>query len=184
MIGDVPRLLYEANKRGENLLFEGAQGTLLDIDHGTYPFVTSSNCTAGGAPPVPAWARPPCTTCWASPRPTPRVSVPARSRPSCSTTSASGSPRRARVRRHHRPRPRRCGWFDAAALKRSIQINGLTGMCVTKLDVLDGMDTIRICTGYKLGGEVCDILPVGSECWPTASRSTKTIPAGRTAPSA
>jgi adenylosuccinate synthase len=60
-------------------------------------------------------------------------------------------------------RARRCGWFDAAALKRSIQINGLTGMCVTKLDVLDGMDTIRICTGYKLEGEICDILPVGSE---------------------
>ena len=83
MVADVPRLLYEANKGGSNLLFEGAQGALLDIDHGTYPFVTSSNCIAGKRPPAAGWGRRCCTTCWASPRPIPLVSARARFRPSC-----------------------------------------------------------------------------------------------------
>ena len=163
MIGDVPRKLYEANKRGENLLFEGAQGTLLDIDNGTYPFVTSSNCTAGGA----------CTGSGMGPSsmhyilgitkayttrvgsgPFPTELFDADGKWLAEKGNEFGSTT---------GRPRRCGWFDAAALKRSIQINGLTGLCVTKLDVLDRMDTVRICTGYKVGGEVYDILPVGSE---------------------
>jgi adenylosuccinate synthase len=163
MIGDVPRNLYEANKRGESLLFEGAQGTLLDIDHGTYPFVTSSNCTAGGAATgsgmgpsamhyILGITKAYTTRVGSGPFPTELFDdngkwLAEKGHEFGATTG----------------RPRRCGWFDAAALKRAIQINGLTGMCVTKLDVLDGMDTIRICTGYKLGGEVCDILPVGSE---------------------
>ncbi len=163
MIGDVPRNLYEANKRGENLLFEGAQGTLLDIDHGTYPFVTSSNCTAGGA----------CTGSGMGPSAMHYVLGITKAY----TTRVGSGPfptelfdedgkwlaEKGNEFGATTGRPRRCGWFDAAALKRSIQINGLTGMCVTKLDVLDGMDTIRICTGYKLEGEICDILPVGSE---------------------
>ncbi len=163
MIGDVPRQLYEANKRGENLLFEGAQGTLLDIDHGTYPFVTSSNCTAGGASTgsgmgpssmhyILGITKAYTTRVGSGPFPTELFDdngkwLAEKGHEFGSTTG----------------RPRRCGWFDAAALKRAIQINGLTGMCVTKLDVLDGMDTIRICTGYKVGNEVCEILPVGSE---------------------
>ena len=79
-------------------------------------------------------------------------------------------------------RPRRTGWFDAAALKRAIQINGVSGLCITKLDVLDGMETVRVCTGYRLDGEVCDLLPIGAEeaarCepvyedWPGWSEST------------
>jgi adenylosuccinate synthase len=163
MIGDVPRQLYDANKRGENLLFEGAQGTLLDIDHGTYPFVTSSNCTAGGASTgsgmgpssmhyILGITKAYTTRVGSGPFPTELFDDNGRwlAEKGHEVGATTG-------------RARRCGWFDAAALKRSIQINGLTGMCVTKLDVLDGMDTIRICTGYKLGGEVCDILPVGSE---------------------
>ncbi len=163
MIGDVPRKLYEANKRDENLLFEGAQGTLLDIDHGTYPFVTSSNCTAGGA----------CTGSGMGPSSMHYILGITKAY----TTRVGSGPFPTELfdengkwlaEKGHEfgsttGRPRRCGWFDAAALKRSIQINGLTGLCVTKLDVLDGLETIRICTGYKLGGEVCDILPVGSE---------------------
>ena len=163
MIGDVPRQLYEANKRGENLLFEGAQGTLLDIDHGTYPFVTSSNCTAGGASTgsgmgpssmhyILGITKAYTTRVGSGPFPTELFDDNGR------WLAEKGHEFGATT-----GRPRRCGWFDAAALKRAIQINGLTGMCVTKLDVLDGMDTIQICTGYKLGGEVCDILPVGSE---------------------
>jgi adenylosuccinate synthase len=163
MVGDVPRKLYEANKRGENLLFEGAQGTLLDIDHGTYPFVTSSNCTAGGASTGSGMGpssmhytlgitKAYTTRVGSGPFPTELFDdngkwLAEKGHEFGSTTG----------------RARRCGWFDAAALKRSIQINGISGLCVTKLDVLDGMETVRIATGYKLDGEVCDILPVGSE---------------------
>ncbi len=163
MIGDVPRALFDANRRGENLLFEGAQGTLLDIDHGTYPFVTSSNCTAGGASTgsglgpssmhyILGITKAYTTRVGSGPFPTELFDDDGR------WLAEKGNEFGATT-----GRPRRCGWFDAAALKRSIQINGLTGMCVTKLDVLDGMDTLRICTGYKLAGEICDILPVGSE---------------------
>jgi len=163
MIGDVPRQLYEANKRGENLLFEGAQGTLLDIDHGTYPFVTSSNCTAGGASTgsgmgpssmhyILGITKAYTTRVGSGPFPTELFDENGK------WLAEKGHEFGATT-----GRPRRCGWFDAAALKRSIQINGISGLCVTKLDVLDGMDTVRICTGYKLGGEICDILPVGSE---------------------
>ncbi|MDD5363794.1 MAG: adenylosuccinate synthase [Gallionellaceae bacterium] len=163
MIGDVPRKLYEANRRGENLLFEGAQGTLLDIDHGTYPFVTSSNCTAGGASTgsgmgpssmhyILGITKAYTTRVGSGPFPTELFDdngkwLAEKGHEFGATTG----------------RARRCGWFDAAALKRAIQINGVTGLCVTKLDVLDGMETVRIATGYKLDGEVCDILPSGSE---------------------
>jgi len=163
MIGDVPRKLYEANKRGENLLFEGAQGTLLDIDHGTYPFVTSSNCTAGGASTgtgmgpssmhyILGITKAYTTRVGSGPFPTELFDDNGR------WLAEKGHEFGATT-----GRARRCGWFDAAALKRAIQINGVTGLCVTKLDVLDGMETVRIATGYKLNGEVCDILPVGSE---------------------
>ncbi|TCV87388.1 adenylosuccinate synthase [Sulfurirhabdus autotrophica] len=163
MVGDVPRLLYEANKAGKNLLFEGAQGTLLDIDHGTYPFVTSSNCTAGGAATgsgvgphtlhyVLGITKAYTTRVGSGPFPTELFDevgkfLAERGHEFGSTTG----------------RARRCGWFDAAALKRSIQINGVSGLCVTKLDVLDGMETLRMCVGYKIGNTTSDILPVGAE---------------------
>jgi adenylosuccinate synthase len=163
MLGDVPRQLYEANKAGKNLLFEGAQGTLLDIDHGTYPFVTSSNCTAGGAATgagvgphtlhyVLGITKAYTTRVGSGPFPTELFDdigkhLAERGHEFGSTTG----------------RARRCGWFDAAALKRSIQINGVSGLCVTKLDVLDGMETLRLCTGYNLAGGHSDILPVGAE---------------------
>ena len=163
MIGDVPRMLYDANKRGENLLFEGAQGTLLDIDHGTYPFVTSSNCTAGGAATgsgmgpngmhyVLGITKAYTTRVGGGPFPTELFDDTGK------WLSEKGNEVGATT-----GRARRCGWFDAAALKRAIQINGVTGLCVTKLDVLDGMETVRICTGYKIGNDLCDILPVGAE---------------------
>ena len=163
MVGDVPRLLYEANKAGRNLLFEGAQGTLLDIDHGTYPFVTSSNCTAGGA----------ATGSGVGPHTLHYVLGITKAY----TTRVGSGPFPTELfddvgkflaERGHEfgattGRARRCGWFDAAALKRSIQINGVSGLCVTKLDVLDGMETLRLCVGYKIGGTTSDILPVGAE---------------------
>ncbi len=163
MIGDVPRQLYEANKRGENLLFEGAQGTLLDIDHGTYPFVTSSNCTAGGAATgtgmgpggmhyILGITKAYTTRVGSGPFPTELFDDNGR------WLAEKGHEFGATT-----GRPRRCGWFDAAALKRAIQINGVSGLCVTKLDVLDGLETVRVCVGYKIDGEHCDILPVGAE---------------------
>jgi adenylosuccinate synthase len=163
MVGDVPRRLFEAQKAGKNLLFEGAQGTLLDVDHGTYPFVTSSNCVAGAAAAgsgvgpqalhyILGITKAYTTRVGSGPFPTELDDdigrqIAARGKEFGATTG----------------RPRRCGWFDAAALKRSIQINGISGLCVTKLDVLDGMETLQIGVGYRVAGEYLDILPVGAE---------------------
>ena len=163
LVADVPRALYEANKSGDNLLFEGAQGTLLDIDHGTYPFVTSSNCTAGGASTgtgmgpasmhyVLGITKAYTTRVGSGPFPTELFDDVGR------YLGEKGHEFGATT-----GRARRCGWFDAAALKRSIQINGISGLCVTKLDVLDGLETLRICVGYKIDGQISDILPVGAE---------------------
>ncbi len=163
LVADVPRALYDDNRAGDNLLFEGAQGTLLDIDHGTYPFVTSSNCTAGGASTgtgmgpssmhyVLGITKAYTTRVGSGPFPTELFDDVGR------YLGEKGHEFGATT-----GRARRCGWFDAAALKRSIQINGISGLCVTKLDVLDGLETLRICVGYKIDGEVSDILPVGAE---------------------
>ena len=163
LVADVPRALYDANRAGKNLLFEGAQGTLLDIDHGTYPFVTSSNCVAGAA------------AAGAGIGPGQLHYVLGITK--AYTTRVGGGPfpteltddvgRYLATRGHEfgsvTGRPRRCGWFDAAALKRSIQINGVSGLCITKLDVLDGVEAVKICVGYEIDGKLSDILPVGAE---------------------
>lgn len=164
MVADVPQLLFNANKAGDNLLFEGAQGALLDIDHGTYPFVTSSNCIAGAAgtgsgvgPQMLQYilgiTKAYTTRVGSGPFPT-------------ELEDEIGS--HLAVRGHEfgstTGRPRRCGWFDAVAMKRSIQINGVTGFCITKLDVLDGVETLNIGVGYKLAnGDYSEVLPVGAE---------------------
>jgi adenylosuccinate synthase len=163
LVADVSSELNAVIRQGKNVLFEGAQAALLDIDHGTYPYVTSSNCVAGqasagsGVGPqqlhyVMAIAKAYATRVGSGPFPT-------------ELEDEVGE--RLRVRGHEygsvTGRPRRCGWFDAAALKRSVQINGVSGLCITKLDVLDGLDTIRVAVGYKVRGEKRDILPVGAE---------------------
>jgi adenylosuccinate synthase len=168
MVADVPRLLFEANRAGANLLFEGAQGALLDIDHGTYPFVTSSNCIAGAATTgsgigpqmlhyVLGITKAYTTRVGAGPFPTELDDEVGRH------LAKRGNEFGATT-----GRPRRCGWFDAAALKRSIQINGVSGLCVTKLDVMDGVETLRLGVGYKLTGngeeeKFSGIMPVGAE---------------------
>ena len=164
MIADVSRTLYEKNQKGERLLFEGAQGTLLDIDYGTYPFVTSSNCVAGaasagaGMPPqmlnyVLGIVKAYTTRVGSGPFPTELFDE-----------IGTGLAERGNEFGSVTGRPRRCGWFDAAALKRSIQVNGITGMCITKLDVMDGMNEVKICTGYTLpDGSTTDILPFGAD---------------------
>ena len=163
LIADVPRALYHANRDGKNLLFEGAQGSLLDIDHGTYPFVTSSNCVAGAAAAgagvgpmhlhyVLGITKAYSTRVGGGPFPT-------------ELSDDVGERLRQRGQEFGATtgRPRRTGWFDAAALKRSIQLNGVSGLCITKLDVLDGVEAVKICVGYKLDGTMSEILPVGAE---------------------
>ncbi|HUW38137.1 MAG TPA: adenylosuccinate synthase [Rhodocyclaceae bacterium] len=169
MVADVPRALYEAHQAGANLLFEGAQGTLLDIDHGTYPFVTSSNCVAGAASAgagvgpgmlhyVLGITKAYTTRVGSGPFPTELYDALDKLDPVGKHLADRGHEFGSVT-----GRARRCGWFDAAALKRAIQINGVSGLCVTKLDVLDGVQELKLCTGYKLDSGITDILPVGAE---------------------
>lgn len=149
MVDRVPDRLHEHYEKGNHILFEGAQGSLLDIDHGTYPFVTSSNTTAGGTSTgsgfgplyldyVLGITKAYTTRVGSGPFP----------------TELDDENGRHLAKKGHEfgattGRPRRCGWFDAVALKQAIQINSVTGLCLTKLDVLDGLETIRICVGYR-----------------------------------
>ena len=167
MIADVSRELNEAHTAGVNLLFEGAQGTLLDIDHGTYPFVTSSNCVAGNAAAgagvgpgllhyVLGITKAYCTRVGGGPFPT-ELDWEQEGTPGWHMATVGAE------KGTTTGRSRRCGWFDAALLKRSAQVNGLSGLCITKLDVLDGLSELQLCVGYRLDGEVIDILPLGAD---------------------
>ena len=163
MVADVAALLQSASARGDSLLFEGAQGALLDVDHGTYPYVTSSNCVAGAAAPgagvgpqfldyVLGIVKAYTTRVGTGPFPT-------------ELTDDVGATlaRRGNEFGSVTGRPRRCGWLDIPALKRSLQLNGVDGLCITKLDVLDGLDEIRICTGYMVRGKPLALLPSGAD---------------------
>lgn len=163
LVADVPAMLAQYRQRGENLMFEGAQGSFLDIDHGTYPYVTSSNTTAGGAATgsgfgplyldyVLGISKAYTTRVGSGPFPTELFGdigqhLAARGHEFGSVTG----------------RPRRCGWFDAVAMRRSVQINSFSGLCVTKLDVLDGLETIKICVGYQQNGQRLAITPSSAE---------------------
>ena len=167
LVCDVSDQLYKLNSEGKKILFEGAQGALLDVDHGTYPFVTSSNCVAGqasagsGVGPQMLNYILGITKAYAT-----RVGGgPFPSELDIEKTSSPGSHMSVKGKEFGTvtQRKRRCGWFDAAALKRSAMINGLSGLCITKLDVLDGIDSLKICVGYTLNGVHHDLLPLGSE---------------------
>ena len=157
--------MHQAQLNGESLLFEGAQGALLDIDHGTYPYVTSSNTTAGNAA-TGSGVGPACfdyilgitkaytTRVGSGPFPTELDDSYGRHLADKGNEFGSTT-----------GRPRRCGWFDAVALRRSINLNSISGLCMTKLDVLDGLDNIRICTGYRVENEVYSTPPVGEELY-------------------
>ncbi len=162
MVADVPTLLAQAMARGEPLLFEGAQGAMLDVDHGTYPYVTSSNCVAGAAAAgagvgpqaldrVLGIVKAYTTRVGAGPFPTELHDDTGRHLANVGKEFGSVT-----------GRPRRCGWFDAPALKRSIQLNGIDGLVVTKLDVLDNLPTVKLCVGYQRGSERLDLLPFGA----------------------
>jgi adenylosuccinate synthase len=156
---DVSRATHEAMARERAILFEGAQGALLDIDYGTYPFVTSSSTIAGGA----------CTGAGVGPT---RIDAVVGIVKAYQTrvgngpfptelTDSLGEQLRARGDEYGATtgRPRRCGWLDAVALRRATRVSGITGLAVTKLDVLRGFDPLRICVGYRLDGATCDDLP-------------------------
>ena len=167
LVTDVSAALHAINQAGHNLLFEGAQGALLDIDHGTYPFVTSSNCVAGQAAAgsgigpgmlhyVLGITKAYCTRVGGGPFP---------SELDIETAGLPGHQMSQKGREFGTVtgRKRRCGWLDAAALKRSIQINGITGLCITKLDVLDGLSELKICAAYRLDGKLVERLPMGAD---------------------
>ncbi len=167
MVADISAALYEANDAGEKLLFEGAQGTLLDVDHGTYPYVTSSNCVSGqasagtGVGPsmlhyVLGITKAYTTRVGGGPFPS-ELDIETLDLPGYQMSN------KGREIGTVTKRKRRCGWFDAAALRRSAKINGLSGLCITKLDVLDGIAELDICTGYELDGKLIDMLPVGAD---------------------
>src|SRR5580658_8985286 len=163
MVCDTALLLNRAINDGQSVMFEGAQGSMLDIDHGTYPFVTSSNATAGGA----------CTGTGVAPT---RISgvigvskayVTRVGSGPFPTEALDGAGERIRARGHEfgavTGRPRRCGWFDAPLLRYTAAINGFDSLVVTKLDVLDEFDQIPVCVGYRLGGRELAGMPATVE---------------------
>ena len=163
MVADVSGEVNALIRAGKRLLFEGAQAALLDIDHGTYPFVTSSNCVAGQA----------CAGVGVGPQQLHYVLGVAKAYATRVGSGPFPTEIDDEVGEHLRVkgneygsvtgRPRRCGWFDAASLRRAVEINGISGLCITKLDVLDGLDTVRVATGYKVKGERRDVWPVGAD---------------------
>lgn len=167
MLADVGVRIQAHTVAGGSVLFEGAQGTLLDIDHGTYPYVTSSNCVAGNAAAgsgvgpdklhyILGITKAYTTRVGSGPFPTELDwEAPGTVGYHLSTVGQERGTVTGRARR--------CGWLDAAALKRSVLINGISGICLTKLDVLDGLSEIKVCTGYKLRGETIDILPLDAD---------------------
>jgi adenylosuccinate synthase len=165
LVGDVSGTLHALRSAGKKILFEGAQGTLLDIDHGTYPYVTSSNTTVGGV----------CTGAGVGPDALDYVlgitkayttRVGAGPFPSeLFDEAGKGIASRGQEFGATTGRPRRCGWLDTVTLKRSVNLNGISGFCVTKLDVLDGMEELKVCTAYRLDGEEMRAPPTNPEDW-------------------
>ena len=163
LVEDVTGTLHDMRSNGRSVMFEGAQGALLDIDHGTYPYVTSSNTTAGGA----------CSGSGVGPRDIDYVLGIVKAY----TTRVGAGPFPTELfdsvgqhlgEKGHEfgattGRQRRCGWLDSVALKRSLQINSVTGMCITKLDVLDGLQTLKIAVAYEYGGKQISVPPVGAD---------------------
>ncbi|MFH4416452.1 MAG: adenylosuccinate synthase [Neisseriaceae bacterium] len=182
LITDISHTLHQYNQQGKSILFEGAQGSLLDVDYGTYPYVTSSNCLAGAA----------CAGAGVGPQMLQYVLGIVKAY----TTRVGSGPlptelldatgdylaQQGKEFGSVTGRARRCGWFDAAALKRTVELNGISGLCITKLDVLDGLESIKICTGYEVEGKRLDLFPFGAtavercqpiyEVWPGWQEST------------
>jgi adenylosuccinate synthase len=159
-VRDASRFLYEEIRKGKNVLFEGAHGVLLDLDHGTYPFVTSSSTTAGGA----------CTGCGIGPTSIDTVVGIVKA---YTTRVGNGpfptellDPSGERLREVGREfgsttgRPRRCGWLDIPALRLTVRLSGIKSLAITKLDVLDGLEEVKLCVAYRLNGQLLDEMPL------------------------
>ncbi|PHS31469.1 MAG: adenylosuccinate synthase [Methylophaga sp.] len=169
LIADIPQMLKEYSEADENVMFEGAQGALLDIDHGTYPYVTSSNTTAGGCAAgsgvgprhidyVLGITKAYATRVGAGPFPSELLDDEGKVNEIGQYLADKGHEVGATT-----GRDRRCGWLDMVALNRACWINSITGLCLTKLDVLDGLDTIRLCVAYERDGKAVDILPLSAD---------------------
>ncbi|PID45110.1 MAG: adenylosuccinate synthase [Proteobacteria bacterium] len=176
MMADVATRLHELREAGANIMFEGAQGSLLDIDHGTYPYVTSSNTTAGGASTgsgvgprdldyILGITKAYTTRVGAGPLPTELfddigAQIAEKGQEFGATTG----------------RARRCGWLDAVALRSAMRLNSITGLCVTKLDVLDELESINICMAYELDGQTVTVPPAGSAAFGRCKPIFETLP--------
>ncbi|SDH85547.1 Adenylosuccinate synthetase [Vibrio xiamenensis] len=183
MVIDVTDELDAARKRGDKIMFEGAQGTMLDIDHGTYPYVTSSNTTAGGVAAGSGFgprhigyilgiAKAYCTRVGSGPFPTELYDGLEKQDPVGKHLGTKGHEFGATT-----GRLRRTGWFDAVAMRRAIQINSVTGFCLTKLDVLDGIEELKICTGYKTAdGSILKVSPMAADAFETVTPIYETMP--------
>ncbi|TMG96897.1 MAG: adenylosuccinate synthase [Betaproteobacteria bacterium] len=176
MVADVAALIQQSRERNDSLVFEGAQGSLLDIDHGTYPYVTSSNCLAGAAAPgcgigpqlldyVLGIVKAYTTRVGTGPFPT-----------ELTDEIGAGLAQRGNEFGSVTGRPRRCGWIDIPALRRSFELNGVDGLCITKLDVLDGMQTLNICTAYTMDGKRLDRIPTGADAVARCLPVYETVP--------
>ncbi len=176
MLADIPEMLSDYKKQKKSVLFEGAQGALLDIDHGTYPYVTSSNTTAGGAACgsgvgplyfdyVLGITKAYTTRVGAGPFPT-----------ELENETGAYLAKKGHEFGSTTGRARRCGWIDMVSLRRSIQINSVSGLCITKLDVLDGLEFISLCVGYEIDGETHCTPPVGAEAYADCKPIYETLP--------
>ncbi|KAE8175864.1 adenylosuccinate synthase [Photobacterium carnosum] len=183
MVIDVTKELDDARLRGDKIMFEGAQGTLLDIDHGTYPYVTSSTTTAGGVAAGSGFgprylgyilgiAKAYCTRVGAGPFPTELYDGLEKQDPIGKHLGTVGNEFGATT-----GRLRRTGWFDAVAMRRAVQINSISGFCLTKLDVLDGLKELKICTGYKTkSGEILEVSPMAADAYENLELIYETMP--------
>src|SRR6266568_3461589 len=179
-VADTTLFLHKEIKAGKSILFEGAQGTLLDVDHGTYPFVTSSSTCAGGA----------CTGTGVSPRDIDQIIGISKAYATRVGSGPFPTELEDAVGEELRQagnefgsttgRPRRCGWFDAVVLRYAVRINGLTGVAITKLDVLDNFETIRVCTGYRYQGRLLDEIPAQLEIFAQCQPVYEELPGWRT----
>jgi adenylosuccinate synthase len=175
-VRDASRFVHDAIKAGQNVMFEGAQGVLLDLDHGTYPFVTSSSTTAGGA----------CAACGIGPTSIDAVMGIAKAYATrvgsgpfpTELHDATGDLLRKRGNEFGSTtgRPRRCGWLDLPALRLAIRLSGIQGLGLTKLDVLAGMPTVKLCVGYRLGGRLLDEMPLDADDLRTAEAVYEELP--------
>lgn len=176
-IADTAILLHDAVSAGRRVLFEGAQGTLLDVDHGTYPFVTSSSATIGGA----------LIGSGVGPKGIDRVMGVAKAYstrvgegpfPTELRDDQGGAELRAKGQEFGATtgRPRRCGWFDAVVVRYAVRLNGLSGLAITKLDVLDDSPDIKVCTGYRLAGQTVNTVPAVSEHFERCEPIYETLP--------